>query len=163
MARRKQATAEALAVTPTFDAPQRPEIVPPVPPKAQQPTAEQPAKRWASDPWEYKTLNLGPDKDSPKLRLLRSHRFNQVQIRSDEPLSEAAREKLTAAGWTERAEEGNWTKQLPARKTPDGKEPKPAWPAVSEAERLFHDLATSIRTEKGLEPAAAGRGSTTPF
>jgi len=113
---------------------------------------------------ELKSVNLGPDRDSPRLRLLRSFRFNQLQIRADEELPATAREQLKEAGWTERPDEGIWTKQLPRRpKNGEGEEPKPAWPTVVAAERLFQDLATAIRTDKGLSPAAQERGTGTPF
>ena len=110
------------------------------------------------DPRPQKQISLGLDKDSPRLRLLRSHRFNQMQIRSDEELPEAARDTLTAAGWTERPEEGIWTRQLPPR-AKEGEEQKAPWPTVLEAERLFHDLANGIRADRGLPPDAPERGS----
>jgi hypothetical protein len=66
---------------------------------------------------ELKSINLGPNRDSARLRLLRNYRFNQIRIRSDEELLQAAREQLQAAGWKDRSEEeGIWTEQLaPAR------------------------------------------------
>jgi hypothetical protein len=113
---------------------------------------------------ELKSVNLGPERDSPRLRLLRSYRFNQIQIRADEVLPATAREQLKEAGWTERPDEGIWTKQLPRRpKNGESEDPKPAWPTVVEAEQLFQDLATAIRTDKGLVPAAQERGAGTPF
>jgi len=86
-----------------------------------------------------------------------------MQIRSDEELPEAYREQLKAAGWTERPEEGIWTKQLPPRAKTEGEEQKPAWPTVVEAERLFQDIANALRADKGLSPAAQERGAGTPF
>lgn len=130
----------------------------------QEPDEPKAARARLPDVRELKSVNLGPDRDSPRLRLLRSFRFNQLQIRGDEELPATAREQLKEAGWTERPEEGIWTKQLPRRpRDGESEEPKPAWPTVVEAERLFQDLATAIRTEKGLVPATQERGAGTPF
>jgi hypothetical protein len=151
MARRKQAAAETVKLHSTQDeAPQAPETA------SSAVTAEpgqgqpEPGTTRLPDPREQRSVSLDGDRQGPRLRLLRSHRFNQVQIRSDEELPEAQRERLKAAGWTERAEEGIWTKQLPTRKHAEGEEPKPAWPTVVEAERLFQDIANDIRAGKGL-------------
>jgi hypothetical protein len=116
---------------------------------------------------ELKSIKLGPDRDSPRLRLLRSYRFNQLQIRCDEELPQAAREQLQAAGWRDRTEEeGIWTKQLPPRPRKDAEDSgpvTPGWPTVVEAERLFHDLANAIRADKGLPSVGQERGAGTPF
>ena len=66
---------------------------------------------------------------------------------------------MKAAGWTERPEEGIFTKQLPPRPKAEGEEAKPAWPTVLEAERQFHELANAIRADKGLSPVAEERGA----
>ncbi len=109
---------------------------------------------------ELKSINLGPDRDSPRLRLLRNYRFNQMQIRSDEQIPAAYHEPLKAEGWTERPEEGAWTKQLPRRSNSEnGEEPKHAWPTVLDAERLFHDIANAIRADKKLPPLDQERGA----
>ena len=158
MAKRKTAAAEAiqplLAETATPAAETRPAAA------ATELPDEQPSARF-TDPRPQKQISLGLGKDSPKLRLLRSHRFNQMQIRSDEELPAAARETLTAAGWTERPEEGIWTRQLPPR-AKEGEEQKAPWPIVLEAERLFHDLANGIRADRGLPADAPERGSGQP-
>jgi hypothetical protein len=90
--------------------------------------------------------------------LLRSDQYNQMQIRSDEELSEAHRQRLTEAGWTERPNEGIWTKQLPSRKRVEGEEPKLAWPIVVEAERFFQDLGNAMRADKRLAPIGQETG-----
>ena len=85
MAKRRQAAAEAIHVTPTEEA------APPVAATATldpaseggQSTAERQTARFP-DPREQKSVSLGADRGSPRLRLLRSHRFNQLQIRCDE-------------------------------------------------------------------------------
>jgi hypothetical protein len=162
MARRKQAAAQA--AEPTGEA-----LTAPQPPESpQQPTSDElaaPSPRAADrshasrfpDPREEKSLNLGSAKDSPRLRLLRSDRFNQMQIRSDEPLSSASQEKLKADGWTERPDEGSWTKQLPSRKPVEGQERTRPWPAVLKAEQFFAELAADIRREHHLPPASPER------
>ena len=80
MAKRKQATAEAMAVTPTLDAPQLPEIVTPQP-EAPQPAAGQPAETPAGpllpDPFTFKTVNLG----GYKVHLQHSRQAREIQIR----------------------------------------------------------------------------------
>ena len=111
----KQTTAVAAQPIPTEQAtPQVAETVRPT--EGGQANDELKAPR-LPDVREIKSVNLGPDRDSPRLRLLRSFRFNQMQIRSDEALPEAASEKLKAEGWRDRTEEeGIWTKQLPPRR-----------------------------------------------
>ena len=164
MAKRTSA-AEAVPLTPAAEAaPLSAATAPPVPAAQGGQEPDEPKAARLPDVRELKSVNLGPDRDSPRLRLLRSFRFNQMQIHADEELPATAREELKAAGWTERLEEGIWTKQLPRRpKNGEGEEAKPAWPTVIEAERLFQDLATAIRTDKGLLPAAQERGTGTPF
>ena len=110
------------------------------------------------DPREWKSINLGPERNSPRLAHLRSDRFNQMQIRSDEELPAAAIERLKSEGWTERPDEGIWTRQLPSRKKEEGVESTPSWPTVLEAERMLHDVANDIRTGKGM-PAIAHESS----
>jgi hypothetical protein len=163
-----QTAAEAVDMPPASPAgPQLTEIVPLQPPEPPQLStqhaeaarpARQPLADSDRDPREWKSINLGPEKNSPRLRLLRSDRFNQMQIRADEELPAAALERLKSAGWTERPEEGIWTRQLPSRKKEEGVEPTPPWPTVLEAERLLHDLANDIRTGKGMPPIAHESG-----
>jgi hypothetical protein len=111
---------------------------------------------------EQKTVLISPEPDGAKVRLLRSRRYNQVQISPDGELPDWARERLKDAGWRDRVEdEGIYTKQLPPRAKPaaDGQEPepaKPAWPAVIEAERFFEQLANDIRAERGMPPIRLG-------
>ena len=164
MAKRTSA-AEAVQPTPAAEAaPPSAATATPAPTAEGGQEPDEPKAARLPDVRELKSVNLGPDRDSPRLRLLRSFRFNQLQIRADEELPATAREQLKEAGWTERPDEGIWTKQLPRRpKNGEGEEPKPAWPTVVEAERLFQDLATAIRTDKGLSPAAQERGTGTPF
>ena len=157
MAKRKSAAAEAIQPIPAEMAAPAAETPPAT---AAQVPDERQAVRFP-DPRPLKQISLGLDKDSPRLRLLRSHRFNQMQIRSDEQLPDDARNKLDAAGWTERPEEGIWTRQLPPR-AKEGEEQKAPWPIVLEAERLFHDLANGIRADRGLPPDAPERGSAPP-
>jgi hypothetical protein len=164
MAKRKSAVAEAAPTTITEQ---------PVPQMTDTATTTLPAEA-GQRPYErlpeireMKSIKLGPDRNSPRLRLLRNYRFNQIQIRADEELPQAAREQLQAAGWRDRTEEeGIWTKQLPPRPRKDAEDPEPAkpgWPTVVEAERLFHDLANAIWADKGLPSVGQERGAGTPF
>jgi hypothetical protein len=163
MARRKQAASAAAQLTPETPTPQQlPEAVPPQSPEPLHLTPQQPDAQRSqrphpavSDPREWKSVKLGPDRDSPRLRLLRSDRFNQMQIRSDEELPPPVREKLANAGWTERPQEGIWTRQLPSRRQVNGEEPAPPWPTVVEAERFLQDIANEVRTGKGLPPVTS--------
>jgi hypothetical protein len=159
MARTKQAAAKAAQPIPTEDA--APPVTDIATPAALTEASRAPDERQLArlpDMRELKSINLGPNRDSPRLRLQRGYRFNQMQIRSDQELPEAARDKLTAAGWTERPEEGIWTRQLPPR-AKDGEEQKPVWPVVLDAERLFHDIANAIRADQGLPPVTQERGA----
>ncbi len=163
MAKRKSA-AEAVPFTPTEEpTPRMTETVTPIPAVEE---GQRPKER-LPDIREMKSIKLGPERDSPRLRLLRSYRFNQLQVRSDEELPQSAREQLHAAGWRDRTEEeGIWTKQLPPRPRKDAEDPgpvTPGWPTVVEAERLFHELANANRADKGLPPIGQERGAGTPF
>jgi hypothetical protein len=163
MAKRNFA-AEAVPNTPTEES--APPVTETVTPISGAEEGQRPKER-LPDIRELKSINLGLDRDSPRLRLLRSYRFNQLQIRSDEELPQAAREQLQAAGWRDRTEEeGIWTMQLPPRPrkdTEDSEPSKPGWPTVVEAERLFHELANAIRADKGLPSVGQERGAGTPF
>ena len=83
--------------------------------------AERERPAYGPDPRELMRATLGPSNDSPKMQLLRSHQYNQMQIHSDEPLSEKHQAMLTDAGWKDRTEqEGVWTKQLPKGRDDEG-------------------------------------------
>ncbi len=99
------------------------------------------------DPQAMLTATLGTGKNAPKIELLRSRRFNQMQFRSEEPLQDKHQEMLKQAGWTDRTEkEGIYTKQLP-------KEPE-KWRQAADAERLFAQIAGEMRAGKGLGPVS---------
>jgi hypothetical protein len=109
---------------------------------------------------EQKQVLISPGPDGARLRLLRSRRYNQMQISADGELPDKVKEQLHAAGWRDRTEvEGIWTRQLPPRARPDaeGQEPaKPAWPTVLEAERFFEKLANEMRADRGMPPVRLG-------
>jgi hypothetical protein len=95
------------------------------------------------DPRALMTAPLGTAKNGPKIELLRSHRFNQMQLQSGEPLQEKHQQMLSDAGWKDRTEnEGIWTKQLPK----EGEK----WREAADAEKLFKQIANDMRAEKGL-------------
>jgi hypothetical protein len=81
-----QAAAESVDLPPASPAgPQLTEIVPLQPPEPPQSStqhaeaarrARQPLADSDRDPREWKSISLGPEKNSPRLRLLRSDRFN---------------------------------------------------------------------------------------
>jgi hypothetical protein len=124
---------------------------PPSPvPDAQARTGEPESRLPLPEPFELKQAKLGAAPDSPKIALLRSHRFNQMQIRADEPLPEKQQAMLREAGWTDRTEaEGIWTKQLP-KGLDDAGNPRKKWRDTADAERLFTQIANDIRTEQKL-------------
>jgi hypothetical protein len=124
------------------------------------PAPEEPGRRPWPDVSEQKTVLLSPDGD--KLRLLRSRRFNQLQISPDGALPDWTGERLKADGWRDRVEdEGIYTKQLPprAKSAEDGRSAgpaQPAWTAVIEVERFIVQLANEIRAERGMTPVCLG-------
>jgi hypothetical protein len=157
---RKSATATAVETAPSIPAE---EAAPP--PAAATATAEPPAAAGEQRrPWpdvsEQKTVSVSTDGDN--LRLLRSRRFNQIQIKSDGEIPDWAKERLKADGWRDRVEdEGIYTKQLPPRPRPaaegqQAEQAKPAWPTVIEAERFFEQLANDIRAERGMSRVHLG-------
>ncbi len=95
------------------------------------------------DPRSIMSASLDAGKGSPRMRLLRSHKFKQMQIAFDQPPDEKYLAMLKEAGWTDRTKsEGIWTKQVASGQ----------WQPVADAERLFKAIANSIRQDKGLEP-----------
>ncbi|HEX4138973.1 MAG TPA: hypothetical protein VHY09_01395 [Candidatus Methylacidiphilales bacterium] len=93
-----------------------------------------------SDPRALLTASLG---DGKKIELLRSHRFNQIQLRSDEPLSDKHQDMLKDAGWTDRTEkEGIYTRQLPREAE--------KWREAADTEKLFKQIANEMRANKKL-------------
>lgn len=94
------------------------------------------------DPHELKLITLGTSNGDPKMRLLRSFRYRQVQIRFDQDPDDKYKQMLKDAGWRDRTEEeGIWTKQIPKDS---------GWQPAAEAERLFKQIANEIRADKGL-------------
>lgn len=89
------------------------------------------------------TIALSVAKDGPKMRLLRSNRFQQMQIHFDEKPADQYLEQLRQAGWKWRDEEQVWSKQL---------EKDTRWRVHAEAEKIFKSIADAIRIDNGLEP-----------
>ena len=99
------------------------------------------------DPRGVMSISLGDGKGSPRMRLLRSHKYKQMQITFERQPDEKYLAMLKEAGWTDRTEsEGVWTKQVGQGQ----------WQPVADAERVFKDVANAIRTDKGLKPAMEG-------
>jgi hypothetical protein len=82
----------------------------------------------------------------PTMHLLRSLRFNQMQIRFDQGQpDEQHLAMLKRSGWLDRTEaEGVWTKQI---------DPNARWQSVDQMEHEFRSIANAIRKDRGLEPA----------
>ena len=88
------------------------------------------------------TVTLGASNADPKMRLLRSFRYRQVQVRFDQDPDDKYKLMLKEAGWRDRTqEEGIWTKQIPKDS---------GWQPAADAERLFKQIANEIRADKGL-------------
>ncbi|WP_171471174.1 hypothetical protein [Frigoriglobus tundricola] len=88
-------------------------------------------------------VSLGPDKDSPRMRLYRSNKLNQMAIKFDEKPEQCYRTQLREDGWRWREGEGVWTKQLDRERRAAGQ---------LQAERLFAEISEAIRGDLGLEP-----------
>lgn len=91
------------------------------------------------DPYNLETADVG----GSRMHLARSHRFQQMQIRFEEKPSEEVTALLKDEGWRWRGQETGWTKQL---------DREARWRSQADAERLFREIASNIRAEKGLEP-----------
>jgi len=116
--------------------------------EAQQPTPaaseEQPKNRnELPDPHSIDQISLSEAKDGAMMRLLRSHRFRQMQIQFDEKPLKDVTLQLKDAGWTWNHHDKTWFLPL-GRGTEISK--------TIDAERLFKQLADQIRESKGLEP-----------
>ena len=112
-------------------------------------TLETPARKptITPDPRGVMSVSLGDGNGSPRMQLLRSHRYRQMQIHFDRQPDDKYLMMLKDAGWADRTEsEGIWTKQVAQGE----------WKPVADAERLFKDIANSIRRDKGLEPVLQG-------
>ena len=97
------------------------------------------------DPRECMTVTLGPSNADPKMRLLRSFKYRQMQIRFDQEPEDKYKLMLKEAGWTDRtATEGIWTKQIPRDS---------GWQPAADAERLFKQIANEMRADNGLGAA----------
>jgi hypothetical protein len=149
MAKRKSAAVEAIE-PPAQEA---------APPAAERPVPEG-ERRPFPDVSEQKTVLISPEPDGAKLRLRRSHRYNQVQISPDGEIPDWARKRLHDAGWRDRVEdEGIYTKQLPPRAKPGEENPELSSARRRmdfEAERFFEQLANDIRAERGMKPIRLG-------
>jgi len=159
MARRKQVASQSSEIAPIEETAPRPAETATA---VAEPPQGEPQRPLYRDVREQRTVRISPGPDGDKLRLLRSDRYNQMQISPDGELPDWARERLQADGWRDRVEdEGIYTKQLPPRPKPgdDGQEPepaRPAWPAVIEAERFFEQLANDIRADRKMPQVRLG-------
>jgi hypothetical protein len=107
---------------------------------------------YAADPHSKISVSLSDVRGGPSMHLLRSHRFNQLQVRFDgQQPDEQHLALLKQAGWRDRTqEEGVWTKQIDR----DAK-----WQSVAQIEQEFKAVANAIRKDKGLGPVLEGLGA----
>ncbi len=109
--------------------------------EAKEPVARKPIV--TPDPRGVMSISLGDEKGSPRMRLLRSHQYKQMQVLFEQQPDEKYLAMLAEAGWKDRTEsEGVWTKQVAPGQ----------WQPVADAERLFKEIGNAIRKDKGLEP-----------
>lgn len=107
---------------------------------------------YAADPHEKISVSLSDVRGGPSMHLLRSHRFNQMQVRFDgEQPDERHLAMLKQAGWRDRTqEEGVYTKQI---------DRDARWQSVAKMEQEFKAVANEIRRDKGLGPVLEGLGA----
>jgi hypothetical protein len=153
MARRNQVAAQSSKTAPVEEAAPQPAAT-----AVAEPSAEERQRPPYRDVREQKDVRVSPNGD--KLRLLRSDRYNQMQISPDGELPDWARERLQADGWRDRVEdEGIYTRQLPPRPKA-GEEDRELSSArrraVIEAERFFEQLANDLRADRKMPPVRLG-------
>lgn len=103
----------------------------------------------APDPRSVQSVSLSNHRGGPSMHLLRSQKFNQMQIRFDrEQPDEKHLAMLARTGWKDRTEaEGVWTKQI---------DREARWQSVQQMEREFQAVANAIRNDKGMKPVLEG-------
>jgi hypothetical protein len=104
-----------------------------------------------TDPRRWMSASLSSYRGGPSMHLLRSLKYNQMQILFDgEQPDERHLSMLKQAGWRDRTEaEGVWTKQI---------DRNARWQSVVRMEKEFRAVANAIRQEKGLAPVLEGLG-----
>lgn len=110
--------------------------------------AAAPTMAFQPDPFPALSVALGDAADSPRVRLFRNRRMNQVAIRFDEKPPEPVRRRLRDEGYKWRDAEGVWTKQLGEHRAT----------GQLAAERLVEDIANGVRAEGGLAPVGRAVG-----
>jgi len=95
----------------------------------------------ARPPFPFRSIALSDTAHGPKMRLLRSNKFQQMQMQFDEKPDEKYRQMLIQQGWKWRIEEKVWSKQL---------DQENRWRVQADAERLFNEIGSAIRADKGL-------------
>ena len=146
-ARRKKspATAAQADQPPATESPAALTEVRPVATEGQTPPVPEaeggPRRQWQPDPFPLMVINLGPDKDSPTMKLFRSNKLNQMAVQFAEKPEEEYRGRLREAGWKWREAEGVWTKQLDRERRASSQ---------VEAEQLFTEIGEAIRARAGL-------------
>jgi hypothetical protein len=122
-------------------------------PEPQETAGEPPTPEHAhvTDPRRWISASLSGYRGGPSMHLLRSLKYNQMQILFDgaQP-DERHLAMLKQAGWRDRTEaEGVWTKQI---------DKNGRWQSVDRMEKEFRAVANAIRQEKGMAPVLEGLG-----
>lgn len=96
-----------------------------------------------NDPNVLQTVPITEDNDGPKMRLLRSNRFRQMQIQFDDKPQQEVIELLKDEGFRWNQTDRVWTLAM---------NPTARGASHAIAERLFQDIASTIREANGLGP-----------
>lgn len=116
----------------------------------------QPAKQHQPDPFKLDSIALGSEKDSPRMHLWRSNKFQQMAVTFDERPEEKYLDQLREAGFSYRGAEKAWTRQFMEKSEYNQMDEQERAARRSlrhyEARKLFVDIANGIREDMGLQP-----------
>jgi hypothetical protein len=99
------------------------------------------------DPFWFDSVALSDEKDGPRMYLGRSRARREMQMAFDEKPDDATLQALREAGFRWNGSHKVWTLHL---------ERDVEWRGHADAERLFKNIANTIREKNGLEPLGRG-------
>jgi hypothetical protein len=136
-------TVSAAAPENSGEADRRTAAAPEEPPTASADIRSRPAQTEAvaTRAHDFDQITLGADKDSPRMRLLRSEKYQQLQIQFDEKPDAKYIARLHDEGWQWRNAEKVWTKQL---------DKDARWRTQADAQALFIEIGNGIRADLGF-------------
>jgi hypothetical protein len=104
-------------------------------------TSRRPEKLLVPDPFAISTINLGAERHSPMMRLLRSNDSMQMQVQFDVKPDEKYLAKFQDSGWQWKEEKKVLVLALDEERQ---------WQTQANAEKLFTQVANSIRSAAGM-------------